>query len=116
MHSHSKILLIIAVHLVANSLPLLGQQYLHEPTIWKQFLHTSSFPTIIEDDYTLELKGDTVINNKVYFKVLKSGTRTQTNSSGGGPVESPIYKYISPIREEDQKFYGYNIDLQEEFL
>lgn len=116
MRSLQFILLISAIELSVSSLSLFAQSYLHEPTIWKQFLHTSSFPTIIEEDYTLELKGDTVINSKTYFKVLKSGIRTETNWYGGGPIETPIYEYVSPIREEDQKFYRYNINLQKEFL
>lgn len=114
-HKPLNIVLIIVIQLTVSSLELFAQTYLHEPTIWRQYWRTGSSPYTYEEDYTLELKGDTLINNKLYFKVLRSGIRTVTNSYSGA-VESPIYEYVNPIREEDQKFFRYNINLEKEEL
>lgn len=109
------IILIVTVQLSSFIFPLFGQSYLHEPTIWKQYLRWYSFPLTFTEEFTIELIGDTLINGKVYFKTLKSGIMTTTNVEGQSS-ESPIYEYTFPIREEDQKFYIYNQDVQQEIL
>src|SRR5688500_18074305 len=75
MRKHHYLFLIATAYLVAALLPLLGQPYLQEPTIWKQYLRVPSFPYINVEEATYELKGDTVIDDKVYFKTLKTGIR-----------------------------------------
>lgn len=109
------ILLIITVQLIAGIIPLMAQTYLHEPTKWKEYVYYPSFPTTHTYEYTIELEGDTLIDNKLYFKTLKTGTLT-IDGYYQAPEEFPIYEYTYPIREEDQKFYIYNTDFQQETL
>ena len=95
---------------------LLGQTYLKESTIWKEYLRYSTFPYTITEIYTIELEGDTIINSKVYFKTLKSGTQTYKNWYGEGPIQHPILEYSHPIREEGKKFYIFLNSLQQDIL
>jgi hypothetical protein len=109
------ILLIFSCQLIAGVGSLQGQTYLHEPTRWQQYVYYPSFPTTYTYEFAIELKGDTLIDGKQYFKTLKTGTLT-VDGYYQAPEEFPIYEYTYSIREEDQKFYIYNTNSQQESL
>lgn len=115
MRGLHQILLITGIYLISYSPHLLGQQYLHEPTIWKQYIRTPTFPWNEVQDYTLELNGDTVINGNAYFKILKNGFNYYIYN-GMSFDSTVIYEYLDPIREENLKFYAYNLTEEEEYL
>jgi hypothetical protein len=110
------ILLISILQQLTGFWLLVGQTYLQEFTIWKEYVRYANFPYIITEDYTIELKGDTLINNMTYFKTLKKGTVVYKNWYDPVPTHHPILEYSNPIREENKKFYIYLNSMQQDIL
>jgi hypothetical protein len=91
---------------------LSGQPYLNNTSAWHEFFHYPNGSGSIYEDYTISIRGDTVINGISYFKTWKSGIAT-VNPGG---YMSPIDKPLRPIREEEKRFYYFDIANNQERL
>ena len=107
--------------LLTSSFPVEGQLYLNESSMWKErsgYHKSYPDPYYYVEDYVIKLDGDTVIDSRLYYKTLKTGTLTVT---GGTPDTLvgiyPIHNYLKPLREENKDFYMYNLQTKkDEFL
>ena len=96
-----------------------GQPYLNETSRWKQYYRYSVYPPGItfEEDIWIQLDGDTVVGNTIYYRVLKTGIgTTYYTQEGDTTFHGPILQYLDPVREEGRAFYAYNRMAQEEYL
>lgn len=97
----------------------IGQPYLNETSRWKQYYRYSVYPPGIafEEDIWIQLDGDTVVGNKTYYRVLKTGIGiTYYPQEGDTTFHGAIHQYLDPVREEGNAFYAYNRMAQEEYL
>lgn len=114
---HMKYIIFLIV--LFRSAQLIGQPYLNETSLWKQYYRYSVFPPGIAfvEDVQIQLDGDTIIGSTEYHRVLKTGLATTYNvQSGDTTYHGPIHQYLDPIREADKLIYAYDRAAGHEYI
>ena len=96
-----------------------GQEYLNYSSSWKEYSVGcgGGNPYCTSNDFTISLIGDTIINNKTYYKTYMSGVRTTWDWTVDTLVEEiQISNLFEPIREENGVFYRYKSFINDEVI
>src|SRR5678815_5693495 len=101
-----RLLKFIIPFVLLHVITLTAQPYLNETSRWKQNFLPPSGPEgwTYFDDEMIQLDGDTAVNGRTYFRVLKTGTSYSYYHDYWNDTtytyQKPIHKYMAPIREE----------------
>lgn len=110
--------IIIILAFYFNPLSCIGQTYLNSDLKWHEAY--ASYGTSVHAifrDYTIYLSGDTIIENKTYWKSYEEGIETRINWVVDTLIYIKDYKRIRfPIREENGSFFIYDYYRSEDAL
>ncbi|WP_081909412.1 T9SS type A sorting domain-containing protein [Aureispira sp. CCB-QB1] len=93
-----------------------SQQQLDSTSTWKILRNGHNSLGAYKEYITISIDGDTTIQSKVYYKLYQHGIDSTNNWTGGTTTSLVPKSFYGLIREDNNKFYSYQLSGQESLL